>query len=72
MGFLFGAFPAQYLVTKLRELYPIVELKLGPEYTQLEAKKRKKLYTVISAGVIPFVISLLIELVKIIIGQIGP
>ena len=67
----FGMFPgldiAWYIVDKLKELYPVVELRTGPEYTQVEVRKRKKLYIIISIVVSPLVISLIIELIKIII-----
>ena len=66
-GFLFGMWPASYIVDELKKLYPIVELRTGPEHTQVEAKKRRKLYAIISMGVIPLIISLVVELIKIII-----
>jgi len=59
-----GMFPAFYIIDKLKELYPVVELRTGPEYTQVEVRKRKKLYTIILLVVIPLVISLIIELIK--------
>ena len=62
-GILLGYWPASYIVDKLKELYPIVELRTGPEYIQVEAKKRKRLYTIISMGIIPLIISLIIELI---------
>jgi len=45
-GILWGMWPASYIVDKLKELYPIVELITGPEYAQVEVRKRKKLYTI--------------------------
>lgn len=65
--FMVGLLLALYIVDKLKELYPVVELRIGPEHTQLEVKRRRKLYAVISIVVIPLVISLIIELIKIII-----
>jgi len=67
VAIVFGMFPALYIVDKLKELYPIVELRTGPEYAQVEVRKRKKLYIIISIVVIPLVISFIIELIKIII-----
>jgi len=49
----------------LKELYPVVELRTGPEYAQVEVRKRKKLYIIISIVVIPLVIALIIELIKL-------
>ncbi|KUK04518.1 MAG: hypothetical protein PWR26_1283 [Methanosarcinales archaeon] len=68
-GFSFGIsfWLASYLVDELKKLYPIVELRTGPEHTQVEAKKRRKVYAIISIGVIPLIISLVVELIKIII-----
>jgi len=61
----FGLSLAWYIVNKLKELYPVVELRTGPEYAQVEVRKRKKLYIIISIVVIPLVIALIIELIKL-------
>lgn len=59
---LVGGFPAELLVSKLKELYPVVELKTGPEYTQIEAKRRKLLYATIVVVIIPLVIGFVIKI----------
>lgn len=66
-GILFGMWPASYIVKELKKLYPIVELRTGPEHTQVEFKKRRKLYAIISTGIIPLIISLIVEIIKIIV-----
>lgn len=66
-GFFVGYWPASYIVDKICKLYPYVEFILGPEHSHMEKKRRANLYKIVSLGVIPLVISLIIELIKIII-----
>ena len=66
-GFFIGVLPASYIVDKICRLYPSVEFIMGPEYSHIEERKRIKLYKTISIGVIPLVISLIIESIEAII-----
>ncbi|MFQ6087726.1 MAG: hypothetical protein ACE5K0_02340 [Candidatus Methanofastidiosia archaeon] len=61
--------PALYIVNKICELYPPVEFTTGPEYSYVEKIRRKKLYTFLSVGIIPLIISLIYELIKIYFGK---
>ena len=64
-GFMCGLGPASYIVDKICKLYPCVEFILGPEHFHIEEKRRAKLYKTISIGVIPLVISIIIELTRL-------
>lgn len=67
LGLSSGIWPACYIANKLKRLYPIVELRTGPKHMQLETKRKKLVAAVISRGILPLVISLIVELIKIII-----
>ena len=64
-GFILGLWPASSIVDKICKLYPCVEFILGPEHFHIEEKRRAKLYKTISMGVIPLVISIIIELARL-------
>ena len=64
-GFILGLWPASSIVDKICKLYPCVEFILGPEHFHIEEKRRAKLYKTISMGVIPLVISIIIELTRL-------
>ena len=64
-GCMCGLWPASYIVDKICKLYPCVEFILGPEHFHIEEKRRAKLYKTISIGVIPLVISIIIELTRL-------
>jgi hypothetical protein len=64
-GFIFGFWPSFYIVDKIQKLYPCIEFRFGPEHSHIEARRRIMLYKIISIGVIPLIISLIIELIKL-------
>ena len=64
-GFLFGLWPGSYIVGMIQKLYPYIEFRSGPEHTHIEARRRIMLYKIISIGLIPLIISLIIELTKL-------
>lgn len=61
----FGFDIAYSMLVKIRELYPNIEFLVGPEYLQTESQKRKKLYKIITLGVLPIIITLLFELIRL-------
>ncbi len=60
----FGFDRAVELIDKIRDLYPNVEFLIGPEHLQSESQKRKKLCKLLTIGILPLIISLIIELIK--------
>lgn len=63
-AFCIGLLPSFYIVDKIHELFPVVEFIMGPEYLRIEERRRKKLYQFIIIGLIPLILSLLIEISK--------
>ena len=61
-GFGIGYMPASYIVSKICELYPELELDTGPEYLNKEKIIRNKLYKFFSMGLIPLIIAIILEL----------
>ena len=61
LAFILGMWPASIIVDQLKKLYPIVELRTGPQHTHMEANRRKKLYFILTMGVLPLIISLLVK-----------
>jgi hypothetical protein len=73
VGFLPGAMLGGLMLSKVRRLYPSVELLTGPEHAQEEKQRRKKLYWLVTVVIVPFLVGVLLELVKVIssIGKTG-
>lgn len=65
-GILVGYLPASYITKKIDDIFPYIELTIGPEHLQEEVKKRKYLYKLLSLGIIPLILSIIIELIKLI------
>lgn len=63
-GFAFGYFPASYLMSKICELYPEVEFDIGPEHLKKEKVRRKKIFMIITVGLLPLIIAVIIEVLK--------
>lgn len=61
LGFFWGAFEVRRWFFNL---WPTIELDLGPEHLRIEKKKRKKLYTVLGMIIIPIVAALLYDIIK--------
>ncbi len=55
-------FVAIKMTDKLGELYPNIELLLGPEHLRREAGKRRKLFCLLSIVIIPFIIGIIFEI----------
>lgn len=53
----FGYFPADLLVSKLRSLWPSVELQIGPEHSLLEMQRRAWIWLAITAFLFPAVLA---------------
>lgn len=62
LGLLVGIFPATILTDKLIELWPSIEIQIGPEHTQLEKKRRKWLVNVFVLGFLPLLLSLIYDI----------
>jgi len=73
VGFLPGAMLGGLMLSKVRQLYPSVELLTGPEHAQEEKQRRRKLYWLVTVVIVPFLVGVLVELVKGIsnIGKTG-
>jgi len=54
-----GLSPARSLLDKLIELWPVVELRMGREWTQISRRRRERLWLVISVTVLPLLVNLL-------------
>jgi hypothetical protein len=73
VGFVPGAMFGYLMLSKVRQLYPRVELLTGPEHAQEEKQRRRKLYLLVTLVIVPFLVGVLLELVKVIsnIGKAG-
>ena len=64
IAYLVGFSPARLLYDKLLELWPSVELQIGPEYRLTEKQRRRWFATALIVGVAPLLTSLVYELLK--------
>jgi hypothetical protein len=53
-----------YLNIKIRDLYPVVEFAMGPEYLRFEQNKRKQFGIIITSIISPLLLALLYDLIK--------
>ena len=64
----FGLFWGAYKVRRwFLNLWPSIELDIGPEHFKIEKQKRKKLYAVAVLVIFPIVTALLYDIIKIFI-----
>ena len=56
--------PAAWVVKPLKDLWPSVELAIGPEHTQIEKKRRNWILGFIGLVIIPIVVSILYDVLK--------
>ena len=61
-----GLAPSFFLVNKLSRLWPRVELRTGREYAQTVSRQRKYAWAVFSLIVLPVLVSLLYDAVKLV------
>lgn len=61
LGFLWGAFEVRRWFLNL---WPTIELDLGPEHLKIEKNKRKKVYAVLAMIIIPIITALLYDIMK--------
>lgn len=64
-AYLVGMFPAYFMIDKLKKLWPTVELQIGPEHTFVEKKRRGWLGFAITFGVVPVVVSVISDFLKV-------
>ena len=57
-----GYFPTSFIILKIKNLYPLVEFKIGPEHLQKESEKRRKLYLLITLCITPILVSIIFKL----------
>lgn len=62
--YIIGLFPGHALLSKLKSLWPSVELQIGPEHQQIEKQRRLWAVNVLVIGVIPLLLSLVYDLSK--------
>lgn len=55
---------AYSISNKIEKLYPNVELLLGPEHLQRESLRRRKLYGILSAIIIPTLVGLILKIIS--------
>lgn len=60
-----GIWPADYLMAKLKQLWPSIELQIGPEHTFIEKRRRAWLVTTILVGMVPLLTSVVYDILKI-------
>lgn len=63
-GYALGAFEVRRWFL---DLWPSIELDLGPEHLKIEKKKRKKIYTVFCLVIIPIIATIIFDIIKFII-----
>jgi hypothetical protein len=63
-NFMIGLAPSMYLTRKLLELWPSVELRMGRDWAQQEARKRNRLWLFFTVAIVPLLLSLLYDLLK--------
>ena len=61
LGFFWGAFEVRRWFLNL---WPSIELDMGPEHLKIEKNKRKKIYAVFALVIIPIVTALLYDIIK--------
>jgi len=59
-----GIFPATFITDKLVDLWPDIEIQIGPEHTFIEKKRREWLIKAFVLGVLPLVISIVADFIK--------
>lgn len=65
-----GIWPAYMLTSKIEQLWPSVELQIGPEHSFIEKKRRAWIAAALLVGVVPLLTSALYDLLKFFsIGQ---
>jgi hypothetical protein len=64
LGIPVGIFPAELLRQKLLELWPSIELQIGPEHTLIEKKRREWLTGAVVLGVLPIILTFIYDLIK--------
>lgn len=65
--YFFGAVLGSEVFRKLHELWPSIELQIGPEHTYIEKKRRNFIVVVFFAGVLPLLVNVIYDILKIII-----
>lgn len=61
---LMGWAPASYIIDKLKALWPIVEIQIGPEHTYIEVKRRKLIAVTFIVGIVPLITSFIYDIIK--------
>jgi len=65
--FLFIFLPASLLSDKIVKLWPSIEIRAGKDYAQIEKRKRYRLWILMSLGIIPILISIITEIIKLVL-----
>lgn len=59
-----STYPALSLAEKLKELWPTVELQTGPDFGQIEKRKRKTVWLIFSLIILPAAMTIILDLLK--------
>lgn len=71
LGYIVGLIPGYFLSGKLKELWPSIEIQIGPEHKLIEKKRRNWIAFTLTTCVIPLVISLIFYAMKLFIFSGG-
>lgn len=64
-----GIFPSMWLTDKIKRLWPNVEIRTGPEYAQINRRRRQTIGLIMTVGVLPFLLSVLSDLFRLFFGR---
>ncbi len=64
IGIPVGIFPAFWTTWQLSELWPTVEIQIGPEHLFVEKRRRKWIALVFTGGVLPLLLSVIYDVLK--------
>lgn len=62
---LFGLGPAGYLVKKLRDLWPSIEIQVGAEHKFIEKRRRGWLINIFLIGILPISLQVIYDIIKL-------
>ena len=60
-----GFYPAGFLAAKLRSLWPVVELQVGPEHAFIERKRRLWVANAMALAIVPLMVSFIYDALKL-------
>jgi len=64
VGYVIGLWPITELYSQLRNLWPSIEIQIGPEHTYIEKRRRKILISILVIGAGPLLVSVVYDIIK--------